>query len=147
MLLALALSVAWRAPHADAASTRPAPRFDARTVYLRDCATCHGAQGEGTPQAPQIADAGAALTDYELTTGRMPISEPDDPVHRHRPRYSPAQIDALVDHVSAFGGSEGEPVPTVDLDGADTARGGELYRLTCAACNTWSGMGGALYGR
>jgi ubiquinol-cytochrome c reductase cytochrome c subunit len=115
-------------------------------VYLRDCATCHGARGEGTPRAPQIASAGGALTDYELTTGRMPIRDAEAPVHRHAPRYPPEQIDALVDYVSSFGGG-GVPVPSVNLDGADLARGGELYRLNCAACHSWSGAGGALFGR
>ncbi len=146
MLVALALSVVTRSPEARATERpRAQPRFDARAVYLRDCATCHGSAGEGSPRGPDIADGGAALADYVLTTGRMPISEPDDPVRRHTPRYSPAEITALVDYVASFG--DGPTIPQVDLDGTDVARGGELYRLNCAACHSWSGTGGALLGR
>jgi ubiquinol-cytochrome c reductase cytochrome c subunit len=147
VLVALALTLATGSPEAGADTTRPqgGPRFDARAVYLRDCATCHGSGGEGSPRGPSIVDAGGSLTDYELTTGRMPIAEPDDPVRRGTPRYAPAEIDALVDHVASFG--DGPPVPTVDLPDADVARGGELWRLNCAACHSWSGTGGALLGR
>ena len=143
MLLALALTALWRAPEARATSVRP--QADARSVYLRDCATCHGSGGEGGARGPAIDDAGGALTDYVLTTGRMPISEPDDQVRRHRPRYSPREIAALVEYVASLG--SGPPVPTVDVAGADVARGGELWRLNCAACHSWSGTGGALLGR
>jgi ubiquinol-cytochrome c reductase cytochrome c subunit len=146
VVLALALAVVWRAPEADGSTAAQAGQpFDARHVYLRDCATCHGSAGEGGPRGPAIADAGAALTDYVLTTGRMPISEPDDRMRRGRPRYSLEEIAALVDHVAGFG--NGPPVPEVDLAGADVARGGELWRLNCAACHSWSGIGGALLGR
>jgi ubiquinol-cytochrome c reductase cytochrome c subunit len=143
VLLALAVTVIWRAP--DAEGAQPRPRFDARPVYLRDCATCHGPAGEGSSRGPTITNAGGALVDYELTSGRMPISEPGDQVRRRRPRYSPTEIDALVDYVADFG--SGPPVPTVDLAHADVPRGGELWRLNCAACHSWSGTGGALLGR
>ena len=147
VLVALACTLVARAPEAgaDAAPAQGSGRFDARAVFLRDCATCHGSAGEGGARGPRIADAGGALTDYELTTGRMPIAEPDDPVRRRPPRYSPGEIAALVDYVSRLG--NGEPIPTVDLEHADVARGGELYRLNCAACHSWSGTGGALLGR
>jgi ubiquinol-cytochrome c reductase cytochrome c subunit len=146
VVVALALTVVTRPPEARAAErAQTAPRFDARAVYLRDCATCHGSAGEGSPRGPQIADAGGALVDYALTTGRMPIAEPDESPRRRQPRYSPSEIAALRDYVASFG--NGPPVPTVDLASADVARGGELWRLNCAACHSWSGIGGALLGR
>jgi ubiquinol-cytochrome c reductase cytochrome c subunit len=144
-MLALGITTMTRPSTAAAAPARPAP-FDVQAVYLRDCATCHGSAGEGTPRAPQIATAGGALTDYELSTGRMPIDDPDEPVHRRDPRYAPDEIAKLVDYVSAFGGG-GVPIPDVEVRGADVPRGGELYRLNCAACHSWSGTGGALLGR
>ncbi|MDQ1374628.1 MAG: ubiquinol-cytochrome c reductase cytochrome c subunit [Actinomycetota bacterium] len=146
MVLALGITLAGRAPVAGASAGRHPATFDPRAVYLRDCATCHGSEGQGTPKAPQIATAGGALTDYELTTGRMPLDDPDQPVRRHKPRYSSGGISSLVDYISSLGG-DGVPVPTIDLAGADVPRGGELYRLNCAACHSWSGTGGALLGR
>jgi ubiquinol-cytochrome c reductase cytochrome c subunit len=118
-----------------------------RTVFLRDCATCHGSDGTGTTRGPTIAAAGAALVDYELTTGRMPMADPDDVVRRSHPRYPPDVIAGLVGYVDGLGSGTGEPVPSVAIASADLARGGELYRLNCAACHSWSGTGGALLGR
>jgi ubiquinol-cytochrome c reductase cytochrome c subunit len=143
VLLALAFGLGTRAT---ASPVRHAAPFEPGAVFLRDCATCHGATGEGTPRGPQIRNAGGALTDYELSTGRMPLTRPDDLPKRRPPRYSRPEINALVDYVSAFGGG-GVPVPTVDINGADLPRGGELFRLNCAACHSWSGTGGALLGR
>ena len=147
LVLALGFGLTAQSPRADAATPRPQPeRFDVRAVYQRDCATCHAADGSGTPRGPRIDNAGGALVDYELSTGRMPITEPDDEIRRRRPRYSRAEIAALVEYISAFGHG-GPPVPTVDIGDADLARGGELYRLNCAACHSWSGTGGALLDR
>jgi ubiquinol-cytochrome c reductase cytochrome c subunit len=147
VVLALGITFAAHPSVAAAGSARPAP-FDTNAVYLRDCATCHGPRGEGTPMGPQIASAGGALADYELSTGRMPLGDPHEAVRRRSPRYSRDQIAKLVDYVSAFGGGGGGvPIPTVDVAGADVSRGGELYRLNCAACHSWLGTGGALLGR
>jgi ubiquinol-cytochrome c reductase cytochrome c subunit len=119
-------------------------RFEARTRYLSDCATCHGAGGEGTFMGPAIARAGAAFVDYELSTGRMPLSRPDDTTRRRPPRYRPSEIRALVAYVAGLGGGAGEPIPRLDLARASIQQGGELFRLECAACHSWSGGGGAL---
>jgi ubiquinol-cytochrome c reductase cytochrome c subunit len=134
-----------RAGAQDAEPGRPA--FDARATYQSDCATCHGARGEGTPFGPQVARAAPALVDYELSTGRMPIRDPDEETRRRRPRYSPSQIAALVRYIASLGPSRGTPVPELDVAQGDVARGGELYRLNCAACHSWSGTGGALLRR
>ena len=65
---------------------------------------------------------------------------------RHRPRYSRAVIDALVDYVASFGAG-GPGIPPVDLRAANLAEGGELFRAQCAACHAWAGDGGALLHR
>ena len=129
------------------ASSAPAPAqqppLDATHVYLRDCATCHGAEGRGTNRGPTLIGVGEASADYELTTGRMPLGEPTEPVRRHEPAYPPAMIAALVAHVAGFGGG-GPDIPRVDAAGADISLGGELFRQQCAGCHSWSGTGGAL---
>jgi quinol---cytochrome-c reductase cytochrome c subunit len=133
------------APSTADTAQQPAPA-DVRLVYLRDCATCHGAEGEGTHLGPGIAGIGRAPVDYVLSTGRMPINEPDEKMERRPPKYPPAMRRALVDYVAAFGAG-GVDMPVVDLAGADLALGGELYRLQCAACHAWAGDGGALLHR
>ncbi len=139
-------------PRVWVASARPAspiPRADAADspdiaeTYLQSCAVCHGAQGEGTDRGPRIVDSGAALVDYMLSTGRMPIADPDTPLERHSPAFDEATRAGLVRYIEGFGG-DGPAIPSVDVTGADAARGGELFRLNCAACHSAAGSGGAL---
>jgi ubiquinol-cytochrome c reductase cytochrome c subunit len=132
---------------AASAGGQPMRPVDARAVFLRDCATCHGARGQGTPFGPAIDQAEPGLVHYELSTGRMPKAQADDPRRRRPPRYTSAEIGGLVRYVAGLApGGDTEP-PRVGLTGADVARGGELYRLNCAACHSWSGTGGALLRR
>ena len=145
----------------------PVPEADARRVYLSDCAVCHGADGAGTAYGPALQGVGRAAVDYYVSTGRMPLLDEvgRDPVTRvlkpnseiqspnprvtptrHQPAYPPEMISALVDYVHGLG-SGGPDLPTVDAAAGDLTRGGEIYRLQCAACHAWSGDGGALYHR
>ena len=144
VLLAVAASLS--AP-ARAAAPEPAPApemaAEAERTYLADCASCHGDEGRGTNRGPSIVDVGNASTYYYLSTGRMPIDEPDDKVTRRDPAYSPQLIEALVEHVDRFGAG-GPDVPHVALEAADVAVGGKLYRAQCASCHTTAGGGGAL---
>src|SRR5438874_1804080 len=38
-----------------------------RDLYLRDCAYCHGAEGEGTIYGPPVRGVGAASADFMLS--------------------------------------------------------------------------------
>ena len=71
---------------------------DVRQVFLADCATCHGAGGQGTISGPTLAGVGRAFIDYELSTGRMPLAEPNRVPNRHRPTYSRKVINDLVNY-------------------------------------------------
>jgi ubiquinol-cytochrome c reductase cytochrome c subunit len=127
-------------PGSTAATPLQAPEPDGEMLYRRDCAACHGPEGAGSSRGVPITDVGPASVQYTLTTGRMPISSPDQPVRRRRPAYTPTEIDAIVNYTRAF--VEGPEVPRIDVsDGV--ARGGELYRLHCAACHSATGIGGA----
>jgi ubiquinol-cytochrome c reductase cytochrome c subunit len=127
----------------------PATDADIAHVFLRDCATCHGADAQGTDLGPSLRGAGAGLVDYYLSTGRMPLptTDPGATPERGTPKYSPATIRALVRYVTALAGGDGPPIPDVHPLHGDFANGGELYRLNCAACHSWSGTGGALVDR
>src|SRR5437588_8540273 len=126
---------------------RASAQIDVRTIFLRDCATCHGADGRGSPRGPSVLTSGRAGVDFYLSTGRMPIDKPTDAVERHKPKYDPATIRALVDYVATLPGFTGPDIPAVDVAHATVAQGGVLYRLNCAACHAWSGRGGALLHR
>ncbi len=124
-------------------------------IWLRDCAQCHGADGHGTEYGPDLRGAGAALVDFELSTGRMPVpyasgqAKPsrDEQQPRRHPQYDQPTIRALVDYVTALTGGSGPSVPAIHDEAGDLAEGGTLYRLQCAACHAWSGNGGALLHR
>ena len=63
-----------------------------RDLFLANCASCHGAHGEGTAAAPNIKAAGAALADYVLRTGRMPLPAPNAPSERRPVIFTDEQI-------------------------------------------------------
>jgi ubiquinol-cytochrome c reductase cytochrome c subunit len=134
------------------------PAATARDVFLRDCATCHGADARGTELGPDLHGAGAAQVDFQLATGRMPAPTGDASQHRQRPsaaeaqkrrtpKYDAATRHALVDYVVALAGGGGPPIPDLHPSTGNVAAGGTSYRLQCAACHAWSGDGGALLQR
>ncbi len=129
------------------ASGAETPAARVRTIYLADCATCHGANGAGTFRGPSLLSSGRAGVDFYLSTGRMPLESPTQAVARHRPRYDALTIAGLITYISALPGFHGPDIPIVDTSNADLGEGGSLYRLNCAACHSWSGRGGALLNR
>jgi quinol---cytochrome-c reductase cytochrome c subunit len=119
---------------------------DAATIYLRDCAVCHGADGHGTSRGPTLVAWGAAGVYYAVFTGRMPLASPGATPTRRTPAYDQATIDALVAYVDRLVPG-GPAIPQVDPAAGDLAEGGQLFRAQCAACHQWAGQGGALLHR
>ena len=140
-------------PFAGVATARPVARSaqgeepDGEMLYQRDCAVCHGPQGRGTPRGQSLLEVGPAEADYVLTTGRMPISEPGDERRRRPVKYSPEEIEALLDHMRPFLAPEPEIPEELDLKSAKMSEGAELFSRECASCHQWAGQGGALMGR
>jgi quinol---cytochrome-c reductase cytochrome c subunit len=123
-----------------------------RELFVTGCASCHGERGEGGTgpdgdvRGPSLRQSGAAGAYYYLSTGRMPLANPDDQPVRKPPAYTARQIDALVAYVASLG--NGPAIPRVDVAKGDLAAGGEIFRGNCQACHSASGSGGALsYGR
>jgi quinol---cytochrome-c reductase cytochrome c subunit len=113
-----------------------------RALYLRDCAWCHGNNGEGTDRGPTLQGVGPASADFMLSTGRMPIAQPQDNPPRRPPVYDRAQIDELVEYVASLG--TGIQIPSVDPAAGNLQEGASLYEINCAACHSSTGIGGAL---
>lgn len=114
-------------------TAHPQPETGGELLYNQDCASCHGPAGEGSPRGVPLFDAGAASAHFYLSTGRMPIGDPEDQIRRGEPAYSDTEIDAMVAYVASLG--DGPPVPDVDTEGADLSVGGQLYRQHCAQCH------------
>ncbi|MDQ2966082.1 MAG: c-type cytochrome, partial [Chloroflexota bacterium] len=130
-------------PTAGAAEASGQVRDSPATLYLQNCASCHGQQGEGTAVGPTLIGVGKASVDFYLRTGRMPLGEPGQQPKRQKPHFDDAQIQALVDYVGSWGNGPG--IPQVGTTG-DLRRGWELYVANCAACHAATGAGNAVGG-
>ena len=146
-------AAAFLVPRANAVPRPQVQQTGVRQIFLSDCAICHGADARGTNRGPTLVGVGRASLDYYLTTGRMPITDPnlflgnpDQKIERHKPYYSPQTITALEDYIQRLTGPSGPPMPDMNAN-ANRAAGGELFRLQCAACHAWAGDGGALLNR
>jgi ubiquinol-cytochrome c reductase cytochrome c subunit len=113
------------------------------SLYLQNCASCHGQQGQGTANGPSLVGAGAAGADFYLRTGRMPLGAPGQRPVRQDPHFGDADRRALVEYVASLG--PGPDIPQVS-SGGDVHRGWELYQANCAACHGASGSGNAVGG-
>ena len=125
-------------------------------LWRRDCASCHGPEGDGTRWGPDLQGKGPASVHLAVTTGRMPLEDlsglrdrPPGEDDRQVPRgatgdadYLPGQVAALVEHAREI--IDGPDVPAVDVAGADVSRGQASFQLNCASCHAWSARGGAL---
>ncbi|MFF3586967.1 c-type cytochrome [Streptomyces sp. NPDC002387] len=119
---------------------------EGKKLYQVGCASCHGTGGQGSSDGPSLVGVGAAAVDFQVGTGRMPAATSQGPqVTKKKNIYSQAQIDQLAAYISSLGA--GPAVPTANdysPEGADIAKGGELFRTNCAQCHNFTGKGGAL---
>lgn len=111
-----------------------------RRLFEAGCASCHGDNGEGG-LGPDIRDAGAAAAHFQLTTGRMPLADPDAQAVRKEPAYSDTEIEQLIAYVASLG--NGPDIPTVDLEGTNLSTGAELFIANCSPCHGATANGGA----
>ena len=123
------------------ADAQPPLEAAGRELFAESCASCHGDQGRGTEFGPSLAGVGAASADFQLRTGRMPLSEPREQTLRKPPAFTPEQIDALVAYVASLG--EGPPIPAIEPEAGDLGLGQELFVANCAPCHGATGNGGA----
>jgi ubiquinol-cytochrome c reductase cytochrome c subunit len=128
-----------QAPTADAVS-------QGRALFLANCATCHGLNAQGTAAGPTLVGVGAAAVDFQVGTGRMPLTNPGVQAERQKEvKFSEDEIAALAAYVASL--APGPAIPSdedLNVDGADVALGGELFRVNCAMCHNFAGSGGAL---
>jgi ubiquinol-cytochrome c reductase cytochrome c subunit len=125
-----------------------------RTLFQVGCASCHGKNAEGIITqrgnnfGPSLIGVGAAAVDFQVGTGRMPMSQPGALALNKKPLYSNDEIRQLAAFVASLG--PGPAVPTSDeydpkgLSEDEVARGGDFFRTNCTACHNFSGHGGAM---
>ncbi|MBI2704144.1 MAG: c-type cytochrome [Actinobacteria bacterium] len=117
-----------------------------RQLFLTSCVSCHGVDGFGGPDGPNIQTAGEAGADFMLRTGRMPMAAPSPQPPTKPPAYNDEQIRQLVAYVATLG--NGPAIPEIDTSRGSVQKGSQLYLSNCAACHNSAAVGGAIsYGR
>jgi ubiquinol-cytochrome c reductase cytochrome c subunit len=125
---------------------------EGQALFRANCASCHGLNAEGRATGngdkiagPALAGVGAASVDFQVGTGRMPLSGPMVQAPDGAVQFNEDQIAAMGAYVASL--APGPEVPSdeaVDPTKGDPARGGELFRVNCAMCHNAAGAGGAL---
>lgn len=134
------------AGHADCVADADAASSEGARLYVIRCASCHGANGEGSAIAPALVGKPAVDVHFMLDTGRMPAAAPDfNEIHR-RPAFTPRQIDELTAYVSSLSQRLGVPVDTAlpVVAGGDAVRGAQLFDEHCEECHGAAGEGAAV---
>jgi ubiquinol-cytochrome c reductase cytochrome c subunit len=143
LLLALAAQVAWSfRPAAGQATT--AQEALGRQLFEASCSTCHGVDALGTASGPSLEGAGSAAVDFYLSTGRMPLANPDDQPVRQAPAFSPEEIAAIVAYLGTIVPG-GPGIPTV-AGGGSLPVGQQLYLNNCTGCHGAGGTGDSVGG-
>ncbi|TCO48064.1 c-type cytochrome [Actinocrispum wychmicini] len=132
---------------ANASQTDPALVRKGEQIYNNTCISCHGANLEGEKdRGPAIIGIGEAAVYFQTSTGRMPLAAQAAQAERKPPKLSPEEIDALIAYVESKS-TNGPKLPDAKgaaLVGDNPARGGELFRMNCTSCHSFTGRGGAL---
>ncbi len=152
-------------------STSQADITAGQQLYDIHCSSCHGAAGVGGSRGPELITAGAADADFYLSTGRMPLNNPNQEALRHHRFFSDGQIRQLVAYVNALPEingvkPSGPTIPSIIplcAGQADTQQatdltkqqqgkgtcvtlsfGASTYALNCAQCHQIAARGGLL---
>ncbi|MBO0867417.1 MAG: c-type cytochrome [Micromonosporaceae bacterium] len=150
LVLALALVgglYAGLTPHASAEDTPTlsGAAAEGKALYDRSCISCHGENAQGVPgRGPSLLGLGSAAVEFQVTTGRMPLTMQGAQAERKPPVFTDDQARMLGAYIQALGGGPQLP-PGNDLHSqGDIAQGGDLFRVNCAACHAFGTGGGAL---
>ncbi|GAB3598776.1 cytochrome bc1 complex diheme cytochrome c subunit [Microbacterium tumbae] len=127
---------------------------DGEKLFSANCATCHGLDLQGTDNGPSLIGVGELATEFQLSTGRMPLQMQGPQAPQKPVQFTEDQIQAISSYVQSVAPgptypdswiTDGEANPTnADDEGADVAHGAELFRVNCAMCHNVAAAGGAL---
>ncbi|WP_347350046.1 c-type cytochrome [Intrasporangium sp.] len=139
------------------AANASAPAADAvtqgKTLFLANCASCHGTGAQGTDEGPSLYGVGAASVDFQMSTGRMPLTSPNvQAPSQEKIKFSNDEIAAIAAYVASLAPGPAIPdqtyttvlQPGTQENNEAIARGGEIFRVNCAMCHNFAGAGGAL---
>ncbi|MGK5684674.1 cytochrome bc1 complex diheme cytochrome c subunit [Actinoplanes sp. URMC 104] len=134
---------------ADTPKQLSATAQEGKQLYDNSCITCHGRNGEGvTDRGPSLIGVGSASVEFQVGTGRMPMTRQEAQAEQKKPQFDKNQTKQLGQYIQELGGGPqlpaGELVESLDDNPEAVARGGELFRVNCTSCHGFGGGGGAL---
>ena len=129
-----------------------------RELFLVGCAFCHGKNAEGITTisgdqlGPSLVGVGAAAVDFQVGTGRMPMTQPGAQVEKKPVTYTDEEIEAMGAFIASLGPGPGVPdEEDYSVEGlseeereAAIVRGGQIFLTNCTACHNFNGSGGAM---
>ncbi|WP_210648564.1 c-type cytochrome [Nocardioides sp. SYSU D00065] len=159
LLISGSLYTALAPAQADTQASETEQVAHGKKLFLASCAFCHGKNGEGIPTVrdgyqigPPLAGVGAAAVDFQVGTGRMPLTQPGQQAPRKPVVFSQEEIDALAAYVASLGPGPAIPDESdYSIEGLSEeerqeaiSRGGQIFLTNCTACHNFNGAGGAM---
>ena len=152
LLLALAAAPARAAqpPHGVVTNVR-----DGAALYAANCASCHGATGEGVAppgipgaggvvgMGPSLRNVGAGTADFYLRTGYMPLGDPDEQPCRRRVLFDRA-ADPRARRATSRRSAPARRSRSRTPSAASVAEGMRLFTDHCAGCHQVVARGGVV---
>ncbi|WP_433794138.1 cytochrome bc1 complex diheme cytochrome c subunit [Actinoplanes sp. CA-252034] len=122
---------------------------EGKALYDTSCISCHGRDGQGvTERGPSLIGVGSASVEFQVGTGRMPMTRQEAQAEEKPRQFDDAQTEQLGQYIQELGGGpevpDGPLTANIESDPDALARGGELFRVNCTSCHGFGGGGGAL---
>jgi ubiquinol-cytochrome c reductase cytochrome c subunit len=122
---------------------------EGKALFDNSCITCHGVNAQGVEgRGPSLIGVGSASVQFQVGTGRMPMTRQEAQAEAKPPQFDEAQTDQIAQYVQELGGGpqlpSGELTESLESNPEALAAGGELFRLNCTSCHGLGGGGGAL---
>ena len=142
---------------AEQTSSTDAQVAQGRDLYTVNCSFCHGQNGEGVrtddgQYGPSLVGVGAAAVDFQVGTGRMPMTQPGQQAPAKEVVFTDEEREALAAYVATLA-----PGPAIPQEGdystagmsesqrqEAVVRGGQIFLTNCTACHNFDGAGGAM---
>ncbi len=130
---------------AEDTSTLSGAAQQGQVLFDSSCVTCHGQNAQGVPnKGPSLIGVGSAAVEFQVTTGRMPLTQQQNQADRKKPTFSDDQARDIGAYIEAIGGGPQLPDGNDFHSNGQISAGGELFRVNCSSCHAFGMGGGAL---
>src|SRR3954465_11290570 len=130
------------APGAFAEDTRQlsAAAQQGQALFNNSCISCHGRNAQGVEgRGPTLIGVGSAAVEFQVGTGRMPMTRQEAQAEQKPPQFNPEQTKQLAQYIQELGGGPqlpaGKLTEDIEANPEALARGGEQFRLNCTSCH------------